>query len=52
MAAKLSVDKALRELEAVTQRVYRKMDRFKEDVDTELRNLYAAHARVQVNYSQ
>ncbi|KAL7497352.1 hypothetical protein ACHAWT_007587 [Skeletonema menzelii] len=47
-AAKL----ALAALEKVTQRVFREMDRFKHDVDAQLRLLYVNHARVQVDYSR
>jgi hypothetical protein len=49
--AKPSATKALAELDAVTSRVFREMDRFKSDADMELRKLYVAHARVQVDYS-
>jgi len=51
-ASKQAAAKALSELDAVTQRVYREMDRFKRYVDEELRKLYVSHARVQVDYSQ
>ena len=50
--AKQSANKALSDLDAVTQRVFREMDRFKQGVDLELRKLYVSHARVQVDYSQ
>jgi len=43
---------ALASLEKVTQRVFREMDRFKHNVDGELRLLYANHALVQVDYSR
>jgi len=50
--AKQSANKALMELDSVTQRVFREMDRFKLGVDEELRKLYVSHARVQVDYSR
>lgn len=50
--AKQSANKALVELDAVTQRVFREMDRFKRGVDEKLRMLYVSHARCQVDYSQ
>jgi len=50
--AKQSANKALGELDTVTQRVFREMDRFKRNVDEELRKLYVSHAKVQVDYSQ
>lgn len=49
--AKQSASKALGELDAVTARIFREMDRFKSSVDEELRRLYVSHARVQVDYS-
>lgn len=49
--AKQLANKALGELDAVTQRVFREMDRFKYNVDVELRKLYVSHAKVQVDYS-
>jgi hypothetical protein len=49
--ARQSAGKALVELESVTQRVFREMDRFKRTVDTELRILYANFARVEVENS-
>lgn len=49
--ARQSAAKALVELETVTQRVFREMDRFKRTVDTELRILYANFARVEVENS-
>lgn len=51
-AAKQSSDKALGELDEVTQRVIREMERFKKDVDQQLRKLYVSHASVQVDYSR
>ena len=51
-ASKQASAKARAELDAVTQRVYREMDRFKRHVDEELRKLYVSHAKVQVDYSQ
>mmetsp|Transcript_18251 Transcript_18251/g.38330 ORF Transcript_18251/g.38330 Transcript_18251/m.38330 type:complete len:497 (-) Transcript_18251:338-1828(-) len=50
-ASKQSSSKALSELEAVTQRVFREMDRFKRNVDEDLRKIYLSHAKVQVDYS-
>ena len=50
--ARQKSDKALQELDDVTQRVFREMDRFKKEVDKELRNLYMAHASVQIDYSK
>lgn len=49
--ARQSVAKALVELETVTQRVFRELDRLKRVVDTELRILYANFARVEVENS-
>ena len=49
--ARQSAAKALVELETVTQRVFREMNRFKRTVDTELRILYANFARVEVENS-
>lgn len=40
------------ELDVVTQRVFREMDRFKLGVDVELRKLYMMHARVERDYSE
>ncbi len=40
------------ELDLVTQRVFREMDRFKMGVDVELRKLYVIHARLELNYSE
>ena len=51
-SAKQSANKALGELDAVTARVFREMDRFKANADEELRKLYVSHARVQVDYSK
>lgn len=50
--AKQSANKALGDLDDVTARVFREMDRFKRTVDEELRELYVNHARVQVDYSR
>ena len=50
--AKQSANKALSELDTITARVFREMDRFKQGVDLELRKLYVSHARVQVDYSK
>lgn len=49
--AKQSANKSLGELNEVTQRVFREMDRFKRNMDLELRRLYASHARIQMDYS-
>lgn len=49
---KQSAKKALKELDTVTQRVFREMDRFKRGMDEKLRKLYVSHARVQVDYSR
>lgn len=43
---------AMDELIQVTERVFREMDRFKHNLDEELRGVYARHARVQVDYSK
>ena len=43
---------ALDDLIQVTERVFREMDRFKANLDDELRNVYVKHARVQVDYSR
>ena len=50
--ARQSANRALAELDVVTQRVFREMDRFKRVVDTELRMLYATLARVEVEHTQ
>lgn len=50
-AAKQSSSKALEDLNEVTQRVLREMDRFKRMVDDELRALYVAHAKIQADYA-
>jgi hypothetical protein len=42
----------LAELDVVTQRVFREMDRFKRIADAELRMLYATLARVEVEHTQ
>ena len=47
-----SANAALAELDVVTQRVFREMDRFKRAVDAELRGLYANLARVEVEHTQ
>lgn len=49
--ARQSATKALAELDTVTQRVFREMDRFKRVVDTELRKLFANLARVEMEHS-
>ena len=43
---------AMDELIQVTERVFREMDRFKHNLDEELRGVYVRHARVQVDYSR
>jgi len=50
--SKQNSTKALGDMEDVTRRVFREMDRFKMDVDEQLRRLYVSHARVQVDYSR
>ncbi|KAL3799203.1 hypothetical protein ACHAW5_007242 [Stephanodiscus triporus] len=50
--ARQSANRSLAELDVVTQRVFREMDRFKRVVDLELRNLYASLARVEVEHTQ
>ncbi|KAL3827626.1 hypothetical protein ACHAXA_000499 [Cyclostephanos tholiformis] len=50
--ARKSANAARVELDVVTQRVFREMDRFKRMVDLELRNLYANLARVEVEHTQ
>lgn len=50
-ATRESARNARIELDAVTQRVFREMDRFKLDVDVELRKVYVIHARVELDYS-
>jgi len=49
--ARASSRAALGDLDMVTQRFFREMGRFKIGVDEELRKLYVAHARIQVEYS-
>lgn len=51
-SARHSSRTALEELDSVTQRVFREMDRFKVGMDEELRKIYVQHAKVQVDYSQ
>jgi len=50
--ARQSANRALAELDVVTQRLFREMDRFKRIVDAELRMLYATLARVEVEHTQ
>lgn len=50
--ARQSANRALAELDVVTQRVFREMDRFKRIADAELRMLYATLARVEVEHTQ
>jgi sorting nexin-1/2 len=50
--ARKGANVALAELDVVTQRVFREMDRFKRVVDMELRSLYANLARVEVEHTQ
>ncbi|KAL7464011.1 hypothetical protein ACHAXS_004355 [Conticribra weissflogii] len=50
--AKQMASKALEELDDVSQRVFREMDRLKAEVDESLRRIYVEHARVQVGYSR
>lgn len=49
--ARASTKSTLDELDSVTQRFFREMDRFKKSVDIELRKLYVAHAKIQCDYS-
>merc|ERR1719145_413039 len=49
--ARASSRAALGEMDMITQRFFREMGRFKVWVDEELRKLYVAHARIQVEYS-
>ena len=50
--AKNSARLALEDLDMVTQRVFREMDRFKVHVDESLRKIYVSHAKIQVDYSR
>ncbi len=51
-ATRESASNARIELDLVTQRVFREMDRFKMGVDVELRKLYVINAHVELNYSE
>jgi chromosome segregation ATPase len=51
-SARSASKSALDELIQVTERIFREMDRFKANLDEELRALYVRHARVQVDYSR
>jgi sorting nexin-1/2 len=50
--ARHSSQSALDELIQVTERVFREMDRFKRNLDGELRRVYVRHGRVQMDYSR
>jgi len=50
--ARQLANKALEELDEVSQRVLREMDRLKAEVDESLRKIYVDHAKVQVGYSR